>query len=208
MSIDKNEAYRANEERTMSRALKIKSASKWSFDSSSTAGLSLGLLSAGGGFIDLVAPPPPDDQNVRMTFGMIGAGKGYTFKIPLMIGGSIAGSLMPSAGKIYIFDSFSGDELTRSDISGLCCAMDASSGAFFLGVSGTIMLVGIKFVKVLGDRLLWVSYPTIAILKGELDLLFGDDDPLYISPNALIVMGGLNVGTIGGNANGYLGYLA
>jgi hypothetical protein len=181
----------------------IRKRSGWTYSSSSTASISAGIAAGGGGFIDL---EDPKGNDVRLTLAMAGAGASKAL-LPVYV--NIAGSAVPSTGRVYMTGYFDGDELSRSDITGVCYAADAAAAMPAVGISGTVLFCGIAIWRAVADRALWVSFPTIAMFKQEMDLIFDDDDPIYINPKAVIIMGGPNVSSAvaGVGVDGYLGYI-
>src|SRR5215470_5836270 len=118
----------------------IRKQSKWKFETS--AGLGTGFsageflaLSAGKSSFIAVAP-----EGDKTKFHYVSAGAGVGVGAKVSIAGSDESSL--SVGRIYILDSFKGDELEYSDIAGMCIIVEASVG-IFNGGAGTMMLLGI-----------------------------------------------------------------
>ncbi|MDE8347535.1 MAG: hypothetical protein POH28_15380 [Acidocella sp.] len=183
-------------------ALGVRS-SKWNFKTAGSGGINIDIFAASGGQIVMLDPR----KNLeRFNYGGIGAGAGFGIKLPRIgklevnaIGHSIAGTVAPmpwwNTGKIFMTAEFNGAELTRPDFTGACLFTEINVGVIE-GVSATGMLMGIDpdAVAVLGA----------SVLTG-MDLFMFLRHPA-ISPKALLVMGGRNVGIqAGAGVAGYLG---
>jgi hypothetical protein len=124
--------------------------SKWSFNTSATAGLGIELLSMSGGKIVL-----DDPQKQTHDFSYTGFGLGVFDKpipkiklppVPILnrgISGSGSVEGFYSDGYLYMTDSFHGHELTKSDIQGSTVYLDASAG-LLAGYGASVMLLGIN----------------------------------------------------------------
>ncbi len=184
----------------------IKKESAWKFNTSSTAGIGVEFVVAEGGSIFL---KDPSGNDAVFRYGGAGAGLSFGFKLPKFgkidfkflgktVGGAIAPAAFPNTGILYVLDSFKGDELTRSDITGVCIFAEAGLG-FFAGVSGTVMLLGM-------DPILLAAAVAASGVNPALGAYV--DDRLLQSSKAVLLMAGLNVGLIaGGGAAALLGGL-
>ena len=184
-------------------ALFIKGESDWQFVTSSSGGIGVEFIAVEGGKIWLQDP----DGNV-ITYYYAGAGAGLTagFKLPKIgkiqvkvrgksVGGIVAPSSFPNGGKLYVLESFDGDELSSSDLTGVCMFAEVGGG-LFAGGSATAMLLGMDPVW-LGAILAtpWVSSPFFMT-------------KLARSATALLVMAGINVGIqAGAGGAGFIGGL-
>ena len=189
----------------------IKKESAWQFVTSSTGGVGIEFVAAEGGTLYFKDPGGAADYFV---YGAAGAGLTYGFKLPKIgklnvqipkirgksVGGIVAPAAFPNAGKLYILDSFKGDELAESDIQGVCMFLEIGGGVI-AGVSGTAMLVGMSPA--------WLA---AAVAASGASPIAGPIAPIanmYVwqrlteTATGLLVMGGLNVGVqagIGGAA--------
>lgn len=177
--------------------MSIKKKSAWYFKTCGGAGLSIGVVSATGGWIIL---GDPSQTEIRFDYGGIGGGWAWGIKLPKIKSikintraGELSGVASPSSfksvGEILITTSFSRDELSRSDIQGLCAFIEAGAGLIGGGY-GTVMLLGL-------DPLLLA----IASMPGGMTLLLN-------SAKGMLLMSGVNVGLQAGiGIAGYFGYL-
>jgi hypothetical protein len=179
----------------------VKKASAWKFVTFGSGGLSLEFVAAEGGQAILQDPKGVQDA---FTYGGIGAGLSLGLKIPKIgklriptkrgaLTGGVGPTAFPSTGEVFITSSFSGNELSRSDIQGVCAFVEAGGGLLG-GGSGTAMLLN------LNARLLpLVLAPVVGSLGTQLFLN---------SAKGILLMAGLSVGLqaqVGVAA--YLGYL-
>lgn len=173
--------------------MRVKKKSAWTFDTSSTVSLSAGLIAGGGGAVYL---SDPQGNNVSLSYTGLGGALGIGIKTPGNVGGSIAPASFPNAGTIYILESYGGNELTRSAMTGPCAIVEVSAGALF-GAGATAMLMGMSWST--------ATVETLGFLGG----LIGNyvlEQVFDMSAAALIVLGGTNVYTgLGVDAlNGYV----
>ena len=108
--------------------------SKWVFDTSATYEFGLGLLSTSGGKM-VLNDPQGHSHNFRYSGFGLGASSAISkIKLPplpvLNRIVSVTGSTenFHSRGWLYMTDSFSGDELARSDIQGGAIYLDCGAG--------------------------------------------------------------------------------
>lgn len=185
----------------------IKKESGWQFITSSSGGIGVEFLTAEGGAIYL-----SDPRKARQTFkyGAAGAGISCGLKLPKIgkidlpkikgkgVGGIAAPSAFPNAGKIYILDTFAGNELNRSDITGVCMFVEIGGG-FGVGGSATGMILGMDAVWLAGTMATMEVCGDLAILAAR---------RLLESATAILVMAGLNAGLqAGAGGAAYLGAL-
>jgi hypothetical protein len=176
----------------------VKKPSAWQFVTSSSGGLGVEFVAAEGGRIYF---QDPDGASCYFTYGAAGVGLSAGLKLPKIgklelkgksIGGAIAPASFPNAGKMYILESFGGDELKRSDISGVCMLAEVGGG-IVAGGSATAMLLGMNPIWLAG-------------LVGPFTIYA--DSMLIQSATAVLVMAGVNVGlTAGAGAAVFLGGL-
>ncbi len=168
--------------------LAIKKESAWKFVTSSSGGLGIEFFAAEGGVIYLQNPA---GDTIPFKYGAAGAGLSFGFKLPKIgklripikgksAAGVIAPADFPNAGKIFILDTFAGDELTRSDITGVCEFLEIGGG-LIAGGSGTAMLLGMNPV--------WLA----AFLGGPLGMVAANIG-LQHSATAILVMAGVTAG--------------
>lgn len=135
----------------------IKKESEWKFVTSSTGGLGVEFIAAEGGIIYMT---DPSGSPVSFKYGAAGVGITYGFKLPKIgkvdvkvlgktVGAAAAPSFFPNTGVMYVLDSFDGDELERSDITGVCQFVEVGA-AMFVGGSATAMLVGMSPIWLAG----------------------------------------------------------
>jgi hypothetical protein len=180
----------------------IKKESAWTFTTSGTGGIGIEFVVVEGGSIYL---KDPRGNDVTFRYGGAGAGLSVGFKLPKIgkidfkflgksVGLAIAPAAFPNWGALYILDSFKGDELTRSDITGVCMFVEAGLG-FFAGFSGTAMLLGM-------DPILLAASLAATGVNPALGLYV--DERLVQSAKAVLVMAGFNVGLIAGGGGAAL----
>jgi hypothetical protein len=173
----------------------IKKLSRWEFITWASGGVGVGLVAASGGKVVLKSP---QGTEVDFYYGGIGAGLGAGFKLPklgrvtipkLKGTATVGPTPFPSTGSVAITTDFEGDELTESNIRGLCCFAEAGGGLIG-GGSGTAMLLNLD-----PKRLPLLISPVFA-------------QYFFDSADAVLLMAGLNVGLqAGGGIAGLIGYL-
>jgi len=111
--------------------------SKWEFNTSNGAGLSVGVVGAEGGSVTL---KDPHGKPVVFYYGAVGAGLSFGVKLPKL--GKIklpglAGSTedFPSGGVLYISPMFTREELTVDDINGGCMFLEVGGGIAWGGAA-------------------------------------------------------------------------
>jgi hypothetical protein len=181
------------------QALTIRKPSAWEFVTSSTGGAGIAFVAADGGQIYF---KDPDQNDVSFMFGAAGLGWSAGIKLPKLgklqvreqgVGGIIAPASFPNWGKLYILDTFDGQELTRRDIRGVCLFVEIAGGVV-AGVSATAMLLGMDPM--------WV--PGLAVPIAELVIEY----ELLRSATGLLIMDGMNAGVqAGAGAGAFLGGL-
>jgi len=183
--------------------INIKDESAWEFKTSGAGGLGLGIVVAEGGILFF---KDPGGQNMTFRYGAAGVGYSIGLKLPkigkLQLKGRGAGAAAapPSfynVGKLYILDSFKGNELTKEDIRGVCAFVQLGAGVV-AGGSDTALLVGMNPVFLAAS---------IGALPVPLAMVFFQSQ-LVKSATGLLMMRGLNVGVQAGFGSGiYLGGL-
>lgn len=122
--------------------------SEWSFKTSSTGSVGLGVISASGGMVRLKSP-----QGELVDFKYIGVGAGASagLKLPKGINeyiknympqGSFAPTDFDSYGLVIKLAGCEGSELRKEDFLGPCAFVDAGGG-FIAGAGATLLLVGL-----------------------------------------------------------------
>ena len=182
------------------RTIFLKGESAWKFVTSSTGGVGVEFVGAEGGKLFFT---DPQNKDVSFIYGAAGVGLSACLKLPKIgkievklkgksIGAAIAPAAFPNGGKLYITDTFKGNELSQSDIRGVCIFLEVGGG-ILAGVSGTAMLVGIDPI--------WLAGIGPAMAGGPLTMVMLDYE-LIRAAKGLLVMGGLNVGLNAGVAAG------
>jgi hypothetical protein len=118
--------------------LRIKKRSAWEYLNSSGQSVTL-VISAGTGNIIL---GNPNGGKVSFRYASAGMGLGAVLQLPKSFSVSQSTSEMPSAGQVYLLDTFSGGELRTKDIAG-CCLIGELSFGMVKGGYFTGMLLGI-----------------------------------------------------------------
>jgi hypothetical protein len=123
----------------------IKKESKWKFDTFGTFGGGMGFVAGSSGTIVL---DDPTGKRVDFWFRGIGAGlstpriKIGNFKMETPGSLTVGPTVAPSMGKLFVLYNLEKDELDQSDIKGPCMFFEAGGG-LGVGVSGTMMFVGL-----------------------------------------------------------------
>jgi hypothetical protein len=180
----------------------IKKASEWQFVTASTGGLGLEFVVAEGGALFF---QNPNGNSEAFHYGAAGAGLSAGIKLPKVgklqvkgrgVGAGVAPAAFPNMGKLYMLESFKGDELTKSDIRGVCAFVEIGGG-LVAGASGTAMLVGMNPVW-LAATIATATFGAAAFAESQ----------LVNSATGLLMMAGVNVGIqAGGGVGAYLGGL-
>ena len=189
--------------------LLIKKDSAWQFVTSSSGGIGIEFVMAEGGTIML---KDPSGSPVNFTYGAAGAGLSAGLKLPKIgklkvqpkikgktVGGGVAPAEFPNLGKLYILDWFQGDELKRSDITGVCA---------FAQVGGGLIGGGSAYAMVLGMSPLYLAAAVAASTVPGNPLALMAAKALLNSATSVLLMAGLNVGLQAGGGGGiFLGGL-
>jgi len=188
------------------RTMFLKKESAWKFVTSSTGGVGAEFVAAEGGKLYF---QDPQGKDVTFVYGAAGVGYSVGLKLPKIgklevkvkgksVFGAIAPAAFPNAGKLYIADTFSGNELSQNDIRGVCVFLEVAGG-LVAGVSATAMLVGISPV--------WLAGLSLAPVGGPLAMAYLDYKMIEAA-TGLLVMAGVNVGlTAGGGIGAFIGGL-
>jgi hypothetical protein len=108
------------------------------------------------------------------------------------IGGVLAPAAFPNAGKLYILDTFRGNELSRRDLTGACAFVEVYAGAIAGGAAAAI---------VFGMNPLWLAGLGLGPLAFTIT-----EAQLLASATGLLLTAGLNAGLVAGaGAGGFLG---
>jgi hypothetical protein len=179
----------------------IRKESAWKFVTSATGGAGVELFAAEGGCIYL---QDPSGQNITFKFG--GAGVGLSGRLegaedrkdhPSESAweerrGRRGSRRLSERRHRYILESFSGQELSRSDLTGVCVFAEVGGG-LVAGASATGMLLGVNPAWLVATA----AMPMAAVYT-EIELLK--------SAKAMLLMAGLNVGyQAGGGAAAFVG---
>lgn len=116
--------------------LMIKKQSGWKFNTSVSGGASVEVvvaLGAGGGAIVLQSP---QDTATTFYYASLGVGVGVGGKLGI----SSSSEENWSAGRLYILQTFHGDELQASDIAGVCSSIEVSADIMVGGSASALML--------------------------------------------------------------------
>jgi outer membrane protein OmpA-like peptidoglycan-associated protein len=191
--------------------------SGWTYDTSSSSGMSVGVVAAEDGKIILFAPGGA--PRFAFDYTAVGAGASYGFKLPglgkLQLGGGISANFAlqanHSGGTVYILDTFKGKELTPRDIAGFCLLVELGVGTGIAGMTLAGMICNLS-PQDLRQGLLEefiIDTSVQPLIANELNKA-GITDKLGIqNATAVITMYGFNQGLqlfAGGTA--YLGYLS
>ena len=181
--------------------LGIKKESAWTFETSASGGLGVAIFAAEGGALYL---RDPTKKSVVLHFGAAGAGLSWGLKLPKLgkinlpkvkgksVGGVVAPAAFPCAGKIYILDSFRGNELSRRDITGACVFAEVYAGAGLGGTSAAILF---------GMNPAWLA----GLVLGPVATPFVDA-MLFRSATGILLTAGLNAGLVAGaGIGGFVG---
>lgn len=174
---------------------KIKKKSAWRVDGSVATSLGVLAVSGGLGTLNLKSP-----GGIKADFPYAYGGGGFSWGIKYDANDRFSSddfgvSLpidLPNAGAIHILDSFSGDELTDKDISGMCFIGEFAIGAVAMSLSATGMLIGIPpqhLSKELALLSLHQSLNSVLI-----DILVKKIKRLKSSAKAVLWMSGINAG--------------
>jgi hypothetical protein len=176
----------------------IKKPSAWEFVTSSSGALGVEFVAAEGGALYFKDPAGRADA---FYYGAAGAGLTYGFKMPKIgklqlqmpkvrgrsVGALVAPAAFLNAGKLYVLGGCKGNELTESDIQGVCMFLEVGGG-MIVGGSAMAMLVGMSPA--------WLA-ATLAATPAAITLPLID---LYIwqqlieTATGLLLMAGVNAG--------------
>ena len=183
----------------------IKKESAWTFETSATGGVGVEFVAVEGGAIYL---RDPKNNPATLRFGAAGAGISWGLKLPKIgkinlpkvrgksVGGVAAPAAFPNIGKLYILDTFRGDELSRRDITGVCAFVEVYAGAVVGGSAAAI---------VFGMNPLWLAGLSLAPLAGPLAATITESQ-LFASATGLLLTAGLNAGLVASaGVGGFLG---
>jgi hypothetical protein len=180
----------------------VKKESDWQFVTSSTGGLGVEFVGLEGGMIWL---QDPARQSEAFGYGAAGIGITEGLKVPKIgkvqlkvrgkgVGGVIAPASFPNTGKVYVLETFAGDELTASDIRGVCVFCEVYGGAI-AGGSATAMIFGMSPV--------WLGLAIAAGPLGPIAMM-----KLIETATGVLLMAGVNAGIQAGVGAGvFLGAL-
>jgi hypothetical protein len=183
-------------------SLIVKKSSAWQFVTSSTGGVGVEFVALEGGTIWL---QDPRSQVVTFHYGSAGVGLAAGLKLPKIgklelklrgktVGGVIAPGAFPNTGKVYVLETFSGDELTASDIRGVCAFTEVYGGVIG-GGSATAMIFGMNPV--------WLAVAVAAGPMASLPMM-----KMLSTATGVLLMAGVNVGIQAGVGAGiFLGGL-
>ncbi len=130
--------------------LMVTERSKWTFDTSGTGGLAVGLVAAEGGVIKL---SDPQQNPVNLRLAAIGVGVSFGLKLPKIgklpvpkikgkeVGGALAPTFFPNAGWIWKTSACHGADLTHEDFCGPVVFGEIGASIIVAG-AGDAMLLG------------------------------------------------------------------
>jgi hypothetical protein len=170
--------------------------STWQFVTTNTASASYGFGAVEGGTIEFSSP---DGSSMTLYYASGGAGASEGVKMPNFV---TSGSMLPSGGRLYLSETFDGDELQRSDLTGPCYFLEIGGGVGG-GASFVVMTLGVTWAK-LGFKLIDVAYGGVTIWGQIIELSGVLDSELDMRSNAVLVAGGMTAGFQGGG--GIIGY--
>ena len=135
----------------MSLMVTIKKESAWKFNTFGSGGASIGIFAANGGTVRL---NEPNGALHSFYYGGVGAGASFGIKLPKIgkvqietkkgpVTGTVGPTPFPSKGQLYVTENFSGEELSTSNIRGLCAFIDVGGG-LLIGYSGVAMLLNLN----------------------------------------------------------------
>jgi outer membrane protein OmpA-like peptidoglycan-associated protein len=167
--------------------------SSWTFSTSTSLAVSAYFVGAQKSSFVLTG-----DDGVDVTFNYAAAGAGVSWKTPTF--GAARGTKQDwSAGDIFLNDQFFSpkDDLEVSDIEGACQVFDVGA-SFIGGLSGTVMALGIPTKRI--PHQLW----KISLIGMVTSAVTGSD---VSDARALLMMTGVNGGSIGAGALASYGYV-
>lgn len=190
--------------------LKIRKRSGWTYETSS--GIGVGVSFAGGGKGQLVMTPPVGGT---ARFNYKYAGGGYSVGVSKQNGKNVSFATedMFSVGKLFILDTFRGNELSYQDITGMCMIVELAASAGH-GGSFTAMLLGIPprhFQQELGADLVHFAIVAGYGQHGQtlMELINAKAPAIFQTySKAVLIMAAANAG--GGSAGilGSVGYVS
>ena len=153
--------------------LMVTERSKWSFDTSGTGGLAIGVLAAEGGVIKLI---DPGQHLVNLRLAAIGAGISAGLKLPKIgklpvpkirgkeSGGALAPTFFPNAGWIWKTSACQTPDLTHDDFCGPVIFGEVGASIIVAG-AGDAMLLGID--KILFAEMLATAATPIGTIMSD-----------------------------------------
>ena len=171
--------------------LNVVRSSKWTYSTSDSVGGSVDPLAAEVGAIVL---KDPSGQKVSFEYGAVGGSIGWQLLGDTKV--DFAGPLpkvQVGGGQLYILDTFSGAELSRSDLTGGCMLVEAGAG-FAVQGSTEAFLLGMNLELM------------ASVFMGPIGLL--TEPLLFRSAKAVLFTWGLNTDLVPGmSAAGMMGVL-
>ncbi len=182
----------------------VKKESAWKFETLSTAGVGIEFVAAQGGAIYL---SDPKGSSQKFRYGAAGVGLTFGLKLPKVgklnlptvkgksVGGVVAPAAFPNMGQVFVADTFSGEELSRSDITGVC---------LFLEVGGGLIAGGSAIGMIFGMDPAWLG---VVVASAEfLPIMALAETKLLRSATGILVTTGVNVGyQAGGGGAAFIG---
>ena len=154
--------------------LMVTERSKWTFDTSGTGGIGVGLVAAEGGIIKL---SDPRQQLVNLRLAALGVGASVGFKLPKIgklpvpkikgqsVGGAAAPTFFPNAGWIWKTAACHTPDLTHEDFCGPTLFGEIGASILIAG-TGNAMLLG--FDKVLfAEMMATASMPVVGTMASD-----------------------------------------
>ncbi len=184
-----------------------KEKSTWKYVSSSTYGASVAAIVEVGGAIGSISFLSPGGDTHEFEYGSLGIGTGVGFSISYPKSDSI------DTGRLYIAESFRGQELAASDLGGACLVGEAAAGVFDASASGVAMLLGIPSQKLQNEMGVGLMQLGINVAAGQfvgdkIQRLMRQAGWLESAAKAvLFIVGSFEGINFGAGVQGSLGYL-
>ncbi|MFP3552105.1 hypothetical protein SB861_15465 [Paraburkholderia sp. SIMBA_049] len=175
--------------------------SKWTYDTSASVSIGLGVAAISGGLISLKDPNRKAHHFHYGGFG-VGASAGFSLtkiKLPeafirnYAASGSGSTTDFPGSSVLYMTDSFHGHELAMSDIQGVAAYVEVGAGSV-ASASGTLMFLGLNPLLIMAA----VASPGFAHLVTI---------AIQQAPAVLFMWGASVAPQVGGGINALLGQL-
>ena len=194
--------------------LAIRKSSSWEYKTSESAGLSFGGGVAGGIEVGSSITFEHKKKGVaKFWYTSLGVGGGVGLRTGVLskVGGSFALESFDSYGKIYILESFMGEDLETWDIEGYTVFLSVSSTLGYPGASAYAMLLGITNIENLLNEIHSDALQIGYTLGGGSQIVLNLMDRVGVFKNsakAVLFMTGYSAGIgFGATALGSIGYV-